>query len=156
MPRAARGKPKTATVISARDAEDLAIAMVLRTLEPSNRLNIRLRGIFKQRLLDFDKPLSPVIRRALAELFDPANYPEQKLGKRARVPSGRIAGDIARQLAGARRSGEWERAVQAAMKRYGVSRPTVTRAWKDHGEIAQRYVETGLPDFDPVPPPRHR
>jgi hypothetical protein len=80
-------------------------------------------------------------------------YPWMPREEATRIRDSNIAVYIVRQtLAGAK----WETAVQAAMKQYGVSRPTVTRAWKEHRELAKSYVATGLPDFEPYPPPRWR
>lgn len=95
------------------------------------------------RILRGPEEVSAIIRWRLAGLFDPDHTVEARKLTIVRRRAGGInqpseARDIAiaRDLAAAVAVGDkLDSAVRAAELEYGVSRPTVMRAWKDNGKI---------------------
>ena len=116
-------------------------------LAPGGRAERKAREALTKILLDFDRPLPTDLRKALADLFDPKPWPSAAMEYEPRdakeTQATKIAIHIVRQqLAGSK----WRLAVDSARTRFDVSRATVTRAWRDAREFAEKYVATGLPD----------
>jgi hypothetical protein len=98
------------------------------------------------RLLRGREPISIGLRWRLATLFDPDETTEARQLQFHRrrggpnEPSDARSVMIARDIAAVTNEGHgfFESAVAAAVERYGVSRPTVLRAWRTHRTVYEK------------------
>lgn len=107
----------------------------------SDRERLCLQAI--ARLLRSDGEISTGLRWRLAALFDPETSIEtrqltmkRRAGGGANEPTEVRAVQVARMIADQINSNrKLEEALDLAEQRYGVSRRTAQRAWKDHGAV---------------------
>jgi hypothetical protein len=136
--------------------EDLIRSFLNGALAPNSDRERKAREAFVRLLRDYDKPLSRTLRITLAAIFDKPRWydrPErQRKEPRKKRPDGSAIAIYIYRRTGSLRSNK--QVVADAIKHFRVSRAGVMRAWNKHRELAQHYVQSGLPDFDPIPPPR--